>query len=45
MRNDWSGHGGIVGQDVAKFRNDLLLRQVQKLREVFGNAWSGDAVD
>ena len=40
MRNDWSGHGGIVGQDVAKLRNDLLLAQVQKLREVFGNVWS-----
>jgi hypothetical protein len=39
MRNDWSGHGGIVGQDAAKLRNDLLLGQVQ-LREVFGNAWS-----
>jgi hypothetical protein len=40
MRNDWSGHGGIVGQDVAKLRNDLLLAQVQTLREIFGDAWS-----
>jgi hypothetical protein len=40
MRNDWSGHGGIVGQDVGKLRNDLLLGQVQKLREVFENAWN-----
>jgi hypothetical protein len=36
MRNDWSGHGGIVGQDVAKVRNDLFLGQVQKLREALG---------
>jgi len=40
MRNDWSGHGGVVGQDQAAIRNELLLEQVQKLREVFANAWS-----
>jgi hypothetical protein len=40
MRNDWSGHGGVVGQEEARLRNELLLGQVQKLREVFGGAWS-----
>jgi hypothetical protein len=40
MRNDWSGHGGIVGQDEAASRNKLLLEQVQKLREVFANIWT-----
>ncbi len=39
MRNDWSGHGGVVGQEEAKLRNELLLGEVQKLREVMADAW------
>jgi len=39
MRNDWSGHGGVVGHDVARQRNDKLLSQVQLLREVFEETW------
>ena len=25
MRNDWSGHGGVVGQGEAEYRNQQLL--------------------
>jgi hypothetical protein len=32
MRNDWSGHGGVVGQEEAQLRNEQLLGEVQKLR-------------
>jgi len=40
MRNDWTGHGGVVGQEEARFRNEQLLTEVQKLREIFGDAWA-----
>ena len=40
MRNDWSGHGGVVGQEVAQLRNEQLLAEVEKLREVFAEVWS-----
>jgi hypothetical protein len=39
MRNDWGGHGGVVGQDEAQLRNEQLLAEVQKLREVFVETW------
>jgi hypothetical protein len=39
-RNDWSGHGGIVGQDESRRRNDQLLGNLQRLRKVFGNIWN-----
>jgi hypothetical protein len=39
MRNDWGGHGGVVGQDEARLRNEQLLVEVQKLREVMADAW------
>jgi hypothetical protein len=39
MRNDWSGHGGVVGQDEAKFRNERLLGQVVKLRQAMADVW------
>ena len=39
MRNDWSGHGGVVGQEVAQLRNEQLLAEVQKLREVIADTW------
>lgn len=38
-RNDWSGHGGVVGQDEAKRRNEQLLGDLQRLRTVFTNIW------
>jgi hypothetical protein len=40
MRNDWSGHGGVVGQEEARLRNDQLIEKVQKLREVLADTWA-----
>ncbi len=40
MRNDWSGHGGVVGQEEARLRNEQLLAEVQKLREAMAGTWS-----
>ena len=40
MRNDWGGHGGVVGRDVAEMRNQLLLAEVQRLREVIADTWA-----
>jgi hypothetical protein len=39
MRNDWSGHGGVVGEEEAKRRNELLLEQLEKLREAMSDVW------
>jgi hypothetical protein len=39
MRNDWSGHGGVVGETEAEYRNQQLLAEVQKLRETMGDTW------
>ena len=39
MRNDWSGHGGVVGQEEAEVRNELLLAEVQKLRGAIADTW------
>lgn len=39
MRNDWSGHGGVVGQEEAKLRNEQLLGQVEKLRQAMSGVW------
>jgi hypothetical protein len=40
MRNDWSGHGGVVGQEEARLRNEQLLAEVQKLREAIADTWA-----
>lgn len=40
MRNDWGGHGGVVGPAEAELRNQQLLAEVQKLREVIADTWS-----
>jgi hypothetical protein len=40
MRNDWGGHGGVVGPDEAESRNQQLLAEVQKLREAFADTWT-----
>lgn len=40
MRNDWGGHGGVVGQEEAKLRNQQLLAEVQKLREAIADTWA-----
>ena len=39
MRNDWSGHGGVLGQEDAKLRNEQLLGQVEKLRQAMSDVW------
>jgi hypothetical protein len=39
MRNDWGGHGGVVGQAEAELRNQQLLGEVQKLREAMADTW------
>jgi len=40
MRNDWTGHGGVVGQVEAESRNQQLLAELQKLREVIADTWA-----
>jgi hypothetical protein len=40
MRNDWSGHGGVVGPGEAELRNQLLLEKVQNLRDVIADTWA-----
>ena len=39
MRNDWTGHGGVVSQDEAKLRNEQLKGEVQRLREALADVW------
>jgi hypothetical protein len=41
MRNDWSGHAGMVGHEEAKLRNEQLLAEVQRLREAIADTWIG----
>ena len=40
MRNDWSGHGGVVGQEEAQLRNERLLAEVQKVHDVMAETWT-----
>ena len=40
MRNDWGGHGGVVGPEEAESRNQKLLAEVQKLRQVTSDIWT-----
>ena len=40
MRNNWRGHGGVVGQEEAQLRNEQLLGEVQKLREAVADTWA-----
>ena len=39
MRNDWTGHGGVIGQEEAKIRNGQLLGKVQELRGAMADTW------
>ena len=41
MRHNWSGHGGVVGQEEAQLRNERLLAEVQNLRGALAEAWVG----
>jgi hypothetical protein len=38
-RNDWSGHGAVVGDAEAQLRNERLLGELQKLRELMADTW------
>lgn len=40
MRNDWRGHGGVVSPEEAQRRNELLVGELQKLREVIADTWA-----
>ena len=40
MRNDWRGHGGFPSQEEAQLRNEQLIEELQKLREVIADAWA-----
>jgi len=38
-RNDWKGHGGVLGNEEAAMRNELLLTELQLLREALEGLW------
>lgn len=40
MRNDWSGHGGVVSQEEAQRRNELLVGELLKMREATADTWA-----
>jgi len=40
MRNDWSGHGGVVGQEEAQLRNEQIIGEVHKLRDAIAEIWT-----
>lgn len=40
MRNDWKGHGGVVGKETAQLRNEQLIAKVQNFRDETGDLWS-----
>jgi hypothetical protein len=40
LRNDWAGHGGVVGQEEANLRNERILSEVQNFREATCALWS-----
>ena len=44
MRNDWSGHGGVVGQEEAKLGNEQLLGQVEKMRQAMSDVWDRSVI-
>ena len=39
MRNDWTGHGGVVGEEAALLRNEQLLAELQRLRNALADVW------
>jgi hypothetical protein len=40
MRNDWKGHGSVVGNEDARLRNEQLVGELQKLREAIADTWA-----
>jgi hypothetical protein len=41
IRNDWSGHAGVVSAEQAQQVHERLVALVQNLRGIFGRSWSG----
>jgi len=41
LRNDWTGHGGMVGEGEAKERNEQLVGELQRLRQSMKDVWQG----
>ena len=39
-RNQWTGHGGIVGDRDARDRHSVLKSDLAKIREIFQRKWS-----
>jgi hypothetical protein len=39
-RNDWTGHGGVVGNDEARRRHEVLSDELETLRQATGDLWS-----
>jgi len=39
MRNDWTGHGGVVSQPESQLRNEQLVAELQKLRDAMAGIW------
>ncbi len=44
MRNDWSGHGGVLSQEQAKLHNAKLLGEVEKLRRAMSDLWDSSVM-
>ena len=40
MRNDWKGHGSVVGNEDARLRNEQLVSELQKLRQAIADTWT-----
>ena len=40
MRNDWTGHGGVVSQTEAQLRNEQLLGEAHELRNLMADDWA-----
>ena len=39
QRNDWHGHGGVVGQEEARYRNDQLVSILMELKNAMVGVW------
>ena len=44
MRNDWSGHRGVLSQEQAKLHNAKLRREVAKLRQAMSDLWDSSVI-
>lgn len=44
MRNDWSGHGGVLSQEQAEYHNAKLRGEVEKLRGAMSDLWDSSVM-